>query len=210
MSYERVFVLDVTQDTSKHGLSLHCSLRNKNGAEVSVFHENIHELIPGLYQIYLQTVPDDFRGTMLVFHEDDLGETSSSSSEDSGFTYLAAFAINPEECEYVKNLYHCEIDYVVDDAAALDRWTVAFFVNGVYITDANRVTAANIWVLEETGGYRIAGASLTHLGGVGIGFWVYYASGIFRGQPGENLSAFVQATIDGKTFIFPRIHGRDS
>lgn len=208
MSYKRAFILDYSADVNKYGLHIHCDLYNEEGQrQDSALTKRIKEVINGVYLITISNIPEDFRGGLFLFYETQPdASTSSSSSEDNPFGYLASYAINPEECEYIKALYHSEIDYIVDDDAGVDRWTVALFKNGMHLS-LLEVTSPSLVVFDEAGVLKFS-QSLTQLGSTR--FLKYYASGAERGNPGENLSAETFATIDGEIRFFPRIHGRDS
>lgn len=209
MSYHRTFLLDLNNDSSRYGLDLVCLLKNTNGETVKEFNDVAVEVERGVYQITISNIQDDHRGSLLVYSNVGDSSSTSSSSEES-LTYLAGFAINPEECEYIKALYHAEIDLVIDDDSAVDRWTVAFFKNGVQIHYHEPGFEDQVLsIYDENGNSIFSGADLTQLSG-SSNFYRYYASGAERITPGDNISAVAYATIDGALRQFPRIHGRDS
>lgn len=209
MSYRRTFLLDLNNDNSKHGLDLVCFLKDTSGQTVEEFSNAGVEIEKGVYQITIYTAYDDHRGSLLVYANTNDSSSTSSSSEES-LTYLAGFAINPEECEYVKALYHAEIDLVIDDANGVDRWTVAYFKNGVQIRYHEEGFADQLLnVRDENGVSVLASVSLTQVSGTS-NFWRYYATGAERSSPGDNLTAVARATIDGALREFPRILGRDN
>lgn len=205
MSYKRTFILDYSADASKRDLELLCVLKNVEGEVIKEFHEHIVEIDRGVYQITISGIQDDHRGSLSVYQ----ATNSSTSSSDDPITFLAAFAINPEECEYVKALYHSEIDYLVDDAAGIDKWTVAFFKNGILLPFTSLDTPT-LFVYEEGGSLKFYGSLTVLGGGLAARFCKYYATGAERGLPGENLNGLAYAVIDGVYTLFPRIHGRDS
>lgn len=209
MSYRRTFLLDLNNDSSKHGLDLVCFLKNTSGEIIQEFSDVAVEVERGVYQITISNIQDDHRGSLLIYSN--VGDSSStSSSSEEQLTYLAGFAINPEECEYVKALYHSEIDLVIDDANLLDRWTVAYFKNGVQIRHYEPGFADQALSLyDENGNSIFTFATLSQLNS-GSNFYGYIATGAERTNKGEVNPAVAYATIDGVFRQFPRIHGRDS
>ncbi|MGV8131179.1 MAG: hypothetical protein ACP5N7_03730 [Candidatus Pacearchaeota archaeon] len=207
MSYQRTFLLDLSNDSTKYGLDLVCFLKNTLGQTIQEFSSVIVEVERGVYQITIPTIQDNHRGCLLIYSN--VGDSSStSSSSEEPLTYLAGFAINPEECEYVKALYHSEINLTRDDIDGTDVWTVVFFKNGIPILDTNELGTPGLIVIDETG-TLVFNSILSQVGT--SYFYRLTKSGAYRIQDGEPFNAVAYALMsDGLNHEFPRIHGRDT
>lgn len=207
MSYKRTFLVDVSSDSAKYGLSslLYAILYDESGIEVATFDHTFLEVASGVYQINIDGIPNRHRGSLLIFGNINYPDTQSSS-EDIAY-FLGGFAINPEECEYIKALYHSEINLTIDNIDGVDVWTVAFFENGVQLTNTE-LSSPRLLILDETGSTVVNGV-LTQLGSTY--FYRYSASGANRIVEGEPFNAVAYATMpDNVIHEFPRIIGRDT
>lgn len=136
------------------------------------------------------------------------GEIIIRIHEDSSKTRLAlqTSVIEDTEVSQLTNIYHADIDFIVDELNARDEYTATWFRNGERLTTG--ITSPTIQVVKRTDGTDlIASTAMTQIGSSGS---YKYDESTDRVGSGESAVAIVGADVDGETRSFAKVIGRDS
>lgn len=105
-----------------------------------------------------------------------------------------------------QNVYHADVNLVLDDTNSQDEWIVKWFKNGVPLPSSD-VTNPIIIIVDLAGTSLTTGASMT---AINSNFFIYNATGTERLTAGQTAVVTVSATIDSSTRTYDRVVGRDS
>lgn len=106
-----------------------------------------------------------------------------------------------------QNVFHADINLVLDDTNSQDEWIVKWFKNGGRVPAAD-VTSATIEVVDRAGTNIVAaGTAMTAIDG---NFFIYNATGTGRLTAGQTAVVTASSTIDSVARSYDRVVGRDS
>jgi hypothetical protein len=118
---------------------------------------------------------------------------------------IASGAIDDDALAADTDVYTAKLWLQIDDANTYDRYTVAWFKNGVPVTSG--ITNPAIQVVQRSDGNDLVGStSMTQIGSTGR---YKYDENSNRISSGAGYLVLVSATIDGSTRNWCEIVGRD-